>query len=390
MDNEILFEQIDEEEVQKEFEKALLEAIAIYEITKDTNYPQLEIFIDDKVWKALEKYTRMDNTTKEKFFDSLLHKVPVNEYSKEIEKLWGDIDHSYMDRTIKELEKMVIQRDFKDYEMYTKKKITKRSIKLQNFWEEYKLYKKKMYELHPGRDFTTIERRYINRHIKLYKNFLKSVEKSDDIERTLTGFMKRYDQLNSTVPYFSHKTGKIIRYVDVGTYNSMLYNVNLTRSAWNRVFYDSLLLGEHLFYLEPHTYSCPGCAYYHGYVYADRGATPEELIEMKPHAHPYITYIDQVLEDYGNQGTTIGHPNCSHVWQPYISDKQISKDKYNSPEWEEKYKTKQKIQSLDLKKSRLLADRRIYNNLGQQDLVDKTTSKIKRIREQKKELEKSL
>ena len=52
-----------------------------------------------------------------------------------------------------------------------------------------------------------------------------------------------------------------------------------------------------------------------------------------------------------------------------------------------RYKTKQKIQQIDLTKSRLLADRRIYKDLGQQDLVDKTTAKIKTIREKKKELE---
>jgi hypothetical protein len=66
----------------------------------------------------------------------------------------------------------------------------------------------------------------------------------------------------------------------------------------------------------------------------------------------------------------------------------VQDEKYDSSEWEEQYKTQQKIQSLDLQKSRLLADRRIYKELGQQDLVDKTTEKIKRIREKKKELEK--
>ena len=46
-----------------------------------------------------------------------------------------------------------------------------------------------------------------------------------------------------------------------------------------------------------------------------------------------------------------------------------------------------KIQSLNLEKSRLLTNRRIYKELGQQDLVDKATEKIKKIREKIKELE---
>ena len=89
-----------------------------------------------------------------------------------------------------------------------------------------------------------------------------------------------------------------------------------------------------------------------------------------------------------NSNIGIGHPNCKHVWVSYWSQEQIQEEKYDSTEWEEKYKTQQKIQSLDLQKSRLLADRRIYKELGQQDLVDKTTEKIRLIREKKKELEK--
>ena len=212
----------------------------------------------------------------------------------------------------------------------------------------------------------------------------------ETLAEDLSNFMKTYDKLDNSVPYYSHTTGEVIRYVDVSTYNSMLYNVNLTRSAWNRSLYDAKLLGNHLWYLPAHMFSCPGCAYYQGYVYADRGASVEELMSMRMHSHPYITYKDEVLEDKGNQGITIGHPNCKHVWLSYWSEEQIQDEKYNSSEWEEKYKTKQKIQSLDLQKSRLLADRRIYKNLGQQDLVDKTTAKIKTIREKMKELEAQL
>ena len=196
--------------------------------------------------------------------------------------------------------------------------------------------------------------------------------------------MKKYDELDKTIPYFSHKTGEIIRYVDVGTYNSMLYNVNLTRDAWNRTFYDAILLGENLFVLDPHTFACPMCAEFQGYVYAlNKPSIKDELI-LRQYGKPGSYTIDKAIDG------GVGHPNCKHTWTPFIDKVQIQEDKYNSEEWIEKYKTKQKIQSLDLKKSRLLADRRIYNNLGQQDLVDKTTSKIKRIREQKKELEESL
>lgn len=363
-----MYEEIDEQEVQEEFEKALVEAIGIYEATKNISYEQFNIFIQDKVWESLMKYERMQLTTKEKFFEDLYKQTSVDEYTKEIYELWENIDHTYMDKSIKELQRMVIQKDFRDAEMYGNKEITTRSIKLQNTWREFQLTNDELYLLNPERDFKTIEERYVNRHIKLYKNTLKRFKDSKDLAKDLSNFMKTYDKLDKTIPYFSHTTGKIIRYVDIGTYNSMLYNVNLTRSAWNRSIYDAKLLGNELWYLPAHPFACPMCAEYQGKVYADRQGLGYPL-----------------KEDAIRGG--VGHPNCKHVWVSYWSPEQIQEDKFNTAEWEEKYETKQKIQSLDLKKSRLLADRRIYKELGQQDLVDKTTEKIKTIREKKKELE---
>lgn len=373
---------IDEEQIYKEFEKALEEALQNYQGTNVT-YEQLNIFIEDKVWNSLVKYNRMQLTTKEKFFKSLYERTTVDEYTKALVELWN-VDHKDMDKAIKELQRMVIQRDLKEAELYGNKKVTERSIKLENTWKEFTLEDKELYTLTPERDFKTLEQRYVNRHIKLYENMLKRYKTADEIAK----FVKEYDRIDRTIPYFSHKTGEIIRYVDLSTYLSMLYNVNLTRSAWNRAIYDAKLLGNHLWYLPAHPLACPHCAFYQGYVYTDHEPTPREQNILRMYGKLGYYYKEDAIEDKGNTGIGIGHPNCKHVWVSYWSQEQIQEEKYDSTEWEEKYKTQQKIQSLDLKKSRLLADRRIYKELGQQDLVDKTTEKIKRIREKKKELEK--
>ena len=60
--------------------------------------------------------------TKEKFFEELYNQTSLEEYTKGIYELWGNVDHTYMDEAIEELQKMVIQRDFKDAEMYGDKK----------------------------------------------------------------------------------------------------------------------------------------------------------------------------------------------------------------------------------------------------------------------------
>lgn len=373
---------IDEEQVYKEFEKALEEALQNYQGTNVT-YEQLNIFIEDKVWNSLVKYNRMQLTTKEKFFKSLYERTTVDEYTKALVELWN-IDHKDMDKAIKELQRMVIQRDLREAELYGSKKVTERSIKLENTWKEFTLEDKELYTLTPERDFKTLEQRYVNRHIKLYENMLKRYKTADEIAK----FVKEYDKIDRTIPYFSHKTGEIIRYVDLSTYLSMLYNVNLTRSAWNRAIYDAKLLGNHLWYLPAHPLACPHCAFYQGYVYTDHDPTPREQNILRMYGKLGYYYKEDAIEDKGNTGIGIGHPNCKHVWVSYWNQEQIQEEKYDSTEWEEKYKTQQKIQSLDLEKSRLLADRRIYKELGQQDLVDKTTEKIKHIREKKKELEK--
>lgn len=370
---------LEEEEVLKEFNKLLNEKIDEYTSkygTPDLNKTPPNIFIKDKVWDSEVKYHRMMMITKQKFFEALKSGESIEKYEKDLKKLWGGIDRTYMTKAIEELRLMIMARDIKNA------KATQRSIKLENFWQEYEQGEKEIYQLNPERDFRTIENRYVNRHVNLYKNWSNEVDIVDNIE----SLMKRYDNMDKTIPYYSHKTGEIIRYVDISTYNSMLYNVNLLHSAWNRTAYDSKLLGNNLWYLPAHTFACPGCAYFQGYVYAERGASPQELLILKRYGHPSTTYVDQVLED-DSHGATVGHPNCKHNWTLFWSEDQVQEEKYNDEEWEEKYKDRQKIQSLTLQKSRLLTDRRIYKEVGREDLVDKTTAKIKHLREKIKELQ---
>lgn len=359
---------IDEEQIYKEFEKALEEALEAYRGSDYVSYEAITAFIEDKVWESTLKYTRMVNVTKQKFFENLYNETPLDEYTKGITELWN-IDHSYMDKSIKELEKMVIQKDFYNAEMYGDKKITEHSIKLQNTWRDYKPTDKELYTLNPERDFRTLEQRYVNRHTKLYGNLLKRYEGVENRGDVLSKLMKSYDSLNRSIPYFSHTTGEIVRYVDISTYENMLYNVNLTRSAWNRAIYDAKLLDNHLWYLPAHPFACPLCMAYQGKVYTDLPGDNR--------------YPQKETAIRGG----VGHPNCKHTWTSFWSMEQIQKDKFNSAKWEERYKDKQKIQSLELTKSRLLTDRRIYKELGQQDLYDKTTEKIKKLREQIKKIE---
>ena len=338
-----------------------------------------ERFISEEVWNCTLKYIRMMRITKEKFFESLYNNTPLDEYTREITNLWN-IDHSYMDKSIQELGKMVIQKDFYNAEMYGDKKLTTRSIKLENYWREFTLTDDELFRLNPERDFRLLEQRYVNRHIKYYENTQKGLELATDKEAYLSNIVKKYDKIDKSIPYFSHTTGKIVSYQTIATYNSMLYNWNLTHSAWNRTEYDAKVLGNNLQYLVAHPYSCPHCMEYQGYVYADDKPTKQEEKILNKYGKPG----EHMKEDAIRGG--VGHPNCKHVWTIFWDIDQIQEDNYNSSAWQEEYEKQQKEQALDLEKSRLLSDRRIYQELGNQSKVDEISGKIKAIREKKKKL----
>lgn len=338
-----------------------------------------EKFINDEVWNCNLKYIRMMRTTKEKFFKGLLDGKSKKDYSKEIKDLWN-IDHKFMDQALKELDKMVKDKDINLAKKYGDNKIVQRSIKLENSWQEYNNIDYEIYKLNPERDFKIMEERYVNRHIKYYENQQKGLELAQDKEAYLSNIVPKYDKIDKSIPYFSHTTGKIRCYQTIATYNSMLFNWNLTHSAWNRTEYDGKLLGNNLRYLVAHPYACPHCMEYQGFVYAEDTPSSSELkILMK-----YGKRGEYMKEDAVRGG--VGHPNCKHTWTLFWDIDQIQEEKWNSSEWEEEYEKEQKKQALDLEKSRLLSDRRIYQELGNQSKVDELTGKIKAIRDKKKEL----
>ena len=324
----------------------------------------VEKYIDEEVWECTLKYIRMMRVTKEKYFESLLEGKSVKEYAKELHDLWT-MDHRFMDKAIEELNQMVAEIDIKDYEEYAI--TTQKSVKVDDGKLYYENVDKLYYPLNPEEEFKKIENKYVDNHIKSYKRQSKLINKVADKNEFLSKLVPKYDKLDKTIPYYNHD-GSLKCYNTIATYNSMLYNVNLTRSAWNRTNYDAEILGNDLQYLVAHPYACPKCMFYQGKVYTTnpndkRYPQKEEAIEGG-----------------------VGHPNCKHTWTLFWSTEQIQRDKYNSSEWAEKYKTEQKIRSLDLEKSRLLSDKRIYKNLEQQDKVDECSSNIRDIRAKIKEL----
>lgn len=311
------------------------------------------IFIEDSVKYASNQYYKLINKTKRTFFECLKEQKDLAEFEKEAYKIWGNVDHKYMEQRIAELERMIEQRDLKGHKILNPNAI----------YEE-------VFELTPERRFIEVERKYEKIMEQYYKGRLKTLKNGIvEPETYLSSLVKKFDFVQAIIPYYN-KDGTIRSYHNVASYNSMLYNVNLTRSGWNRTMYDSQLLDNDLVYIPAHPFACPLCMEWQGRVYSVSGKS--------------LKYPPKDLALAGG----IGHPNCKHQFVMYWGKEQLQQNTYDSEQWEENYIIKQKVQALELERAKLKNDREIYKDINNFEEVDKVNSKIRKINAQIKELNK--
>lgn len=201
-----------------------------------------------------------------------------------------------------------------------------------------------------------------------YKATLKTVKKEYiSIDDYLKKKLSTYDKVEKVVAYHN-QDGTIRAYHDIASYNSMVFNTNLTSGAWNETINYCYENNTDVVYVEPHPFSCPLCQEWQGKFYSLTG---------KSKKYPNI----EVAYKGG-----LKHPNCKHNITTNVGQQETSH--YSSNEWIERYKARQKKQALELKRKRLKTDREIFRELGNQEEVDKINAKIRKlnstIKEQKK------
>lgn len=216
---------------------------------------------------------------------------------------------------------------------------------------------------------TTSTKKSKDIYIKRIENFYKSTEKTlkkeyIDEKAYLSKKVSQYDKIQKVVPYYN-KDGTIRAYFDIAGYNSMVYNTNLTSSAWNATIDNAKESGNDLVYVEPHPFSCPLCQEWQGKIYA------------LSNNHPVYPNIEEALKG------GLKHPNCKHNITEYYGQKET--EIYTSNEWVEKYNARQKKQSLELERKRLKNDREIYKGLENNEEVDKINGKIRKLNSKIKE-----
>jgi hypothetical protein len=82
------------------------------------------------------------------------------------------------------------------------------------------------YEMVPIEDFKKGENKYLNRVSRFYETKFKTIQDIPDKEAYVTKQIKEFDTIEKFIKY----SGKITSFHKLSTYNSMLFNVNLTKA----------------------------------------------------------------------------------------------------------------------------------------------------------------
>lgn len=298
-------------------------------------------FIEDEVKLCAIKYEKLLHKAEKEFILGLMDSMTPEEFEEFVEDTFYNINHGYMFEGIEELKRQIME--------------INSTIDLQRVLPD----RYKTISLH---EFKQRERQYGRKLISQYKIKFARLQNNDyDLQSYLTAQIKNYRNIEKFIPYF-HKNGTIASMRTLSDYNSMLYNVNLTKSGWNQSIKDAQILGQDLLVLNGHPNSCPICASHQGKIYSLTGTV--------------YPSVDSAEED------GVGHPNCKCEWSIYLGDEQLNQDISTNYEYEKH--TKEIAIERELRYSR--TEHSLYKAIGNQEMADKTWQKIKRLREGLKEL----
>lgn len=322
--------------------------------------------IGDAVFSINAKYTELQNQTKILYFTYLQQNKSVEDFTKQVEKLWGNIDHKFMDKQIAKLQELIHSNNVK----------IAIDIKRINGIDYYKIGKEEwiinqeFFKLVPESEFNKFERKFMNRVIKDYSRKKKLLEKKSDIEKDiyLENSLNNYDErINQVVAYYN-KDGGIQRYTQLSSYLSMLHNVDLTRSGWNQTLADSDYLGIDTFIIPYHPFSCEYC----------------QMYQNKPLSKEYVIQVLglEAEEQIGD----ILHPNCKCTLSLLWDVSQIDKITPDFMQEQENYQIRQKVNGISLTRNKLEVDLKLAKKLGNEGMVDKIEKKIWKLSNQKQKL----
>ena len=298
-------------------------------------------FIEDEVTYCSIKYEKLLHKAETEFILGLMENLSPEEFTEIIEELFYHIDHGFMEKGIDEIKTKIMEIDS--------------TIDLQTLLPD-------KYETVPLTNFKTQEIKYGKKLIKQYELKFSNLKNNHyDLEKYLTQQIKSYRKMEKFIPYY-HKDGTIASMRTLADYNSMLYNVNLTKSGWNQSMKDAQILGRDLLILNGHPNSCPDCLAHQGKIYSLSG-----------NGYPSV----EEAEAGG-----VGHPNCKCEWSIYWNEEQ----KEQTLSTDENYQEHTKLVAIDRELRYARLEKKLYEIIGNVEMADRTKQKIQKLRKSKNEL----
>lgn len=304
-------------------------------------------FIRESVFRVNLDFLKLQNKTKELYFECLNEGRSEEYFNKKLEDIWGNEDYSFMEKEINEYRELIHENNMQILEL--------EGIEPKEDIKKEKSFLKTATKVVVAGYVTKL----MLQKKKEYKRSLKSEAYKQDKKEYLKKKVQRYD--SAIVPYYVKKSGKV-RHVELSTYVSMVHNTNLTRTAWNQTLNDADTFDRALFYIPYHSFSCSHCIEHQGKIMTRKQV--EDTIG--------IAADDEVSGD-------ILHPNCKCTLQIYTRYTDIEKPKYSLIEQEEQYEIRQKVNSLTLEKERIKTDMKIQKELGNIDEYDELNQKRNKI-----------
>ena len=328
-------------------------------------YGDIETYIGEEVEKYKKETTELMDTVKLLVFVSLLNKVSKKDFKKKLEKNFKEYKGKIDKRTEKSYKTIVDLTNYVNKGNYTEQDKTSLESALKSLLSEFDIKSTKTQD---DKYIRTIENFYSKTQKTTTKDWVK-------INEYLSDKLSKFDKVEKTIAYYN-KDGSIRAYFDLASYESMVYNTNLTNTGVRQVIKDAIRRNYDVVYIDPHAFACPMCQKYQGYFYSLSGLTTE-----------FNGISIRKLEDvsFWNTGDGLFHPNCKHIPRKAYEDDKINTE-YNSEKWEERYNDKQKINGLELKKQRIRNDMKVYQKLDDGEMVDKCKQQINAINKKIREL----
>lgn len=297
--------------------------------------------IDKEVLLTVQKYDKKLNKTELTYFRNLLEEKSPQEMLEYLNKEYT-IDHTYMIKAIDEIKQIVRKAD--------------RLTKLQEIRQTIA----NILEINPIEDFKRSELDYAQRVLNKYTQDLADIKTQKDKTQYLTTKIKTYTRnVEQYIPYFHD--GFVWSMQNLATYNSMLYNVNLTRTAWNQSYKDSILLENDKFIINTHPFACPHCLQHQGKIY-----TRQELEDI----------IGIAVEDGAKE---ILHPNCKCTLSIYWDKSQLERQNKTT---EEDYRLDQKAKSLQRQINKRRTEKQAFEDIGNEEMADERRKELTRMYEE--------